>query len=195
MSGRGNAVCVTALPCPGLWWNGLGAHQSPPLHGPPLCPHQQRPKPRIHNIIAEGGHCWPRVHVSFKLCCKRGPKHRGSQGRAACLLASLPSQPPSALHSCLPELPHQTSQALNLPVNNPYPPLPNNPNRGIVEEVGPEVRSLKKGDRVVTAFDIGCGHCWWAWGGMGAGWCGLAAMHGQLAGMAAWSSCARSRWS
>jgi threonine dehydrogenase-like Zn-dependent dehydrogenase len=27
---------------------------------------------------------------------------------------------------------------------------------GIVEEVGPEVKTIKPGDRVVTAFDIGC---------------------------------------
>ncbi|WP_173916665.1 alcohol dehydrogenase catalytic domain-containing protein [Halobacillus sp. Marseille-Q1614] len=30
---------------------------------------------------------------------------------------------------------------------------------GIVEEVGPEVKSLKKGDRVVIPFNIGCGDC------------------------------------
>ncbi|SIS91882.1 zinc-dependent alcohol dehydrogenase [Salimicrobium salexigens] len=30
---------------------------------------------------------------------------------------------------------------------------------GIVEEVGPEVKNLKKGDRVVIPFNIGCGEC------------------------------------
>ena len=30
---------------------------------------------------------------------------------------------------------------------------------GIVEEVGPEVTKIKKGDRVVVAFDLGCGSC------------------------------------
>lgn len=30
---------------------------------------------------------------------------------------------------------------------------------GIVEEVGPEVRNLKKGDRVIVPFIIGCGSC------------------------------------
>ncbi|CAM6115727.1 unnamed protein product [Calypogeia fissa] len=30
---------------------------------------------------------------------------------------------------------------------------------GIVEETGPEVQTLKKGDRVVVCFDIGCGQC------------------------------------
>jgi len=30
---------------------------------------------------------------------------------------------------------------------------------GIVEEVGPEVKNLKKGDRVVVPFPISCGHC------------------------------------
>jgi threonine dehydrogenase-like Zn-dependent dehydrogenase len=31
---------------------------------------------------------------------------------------------------------------------------------GIVEEVGPEVTSIKPGDRVVIPFNIACGHCW-----------------------------------
>ncbi|MET4094240.1 threonine dehydrogenase-like Zn-dependent dehydrogenase [Arthrobacter sp. UYCu712] len=30
---------------------------------------------------------------------------------------------------------------------------------GIVQEVGPEVRNLKAGDRVVIPFNISCGHC------------------------------------
>ncbi|WP_337175780.1 zinc-dependent alcohol dehydrogenase [Paludisphaera sp.] len=31
---------------------------------------------------------------------------------------------------------------------------------GVVEEVGPAVRKLKKGDRVVVPFTISCGSCW-----------------------------------
>ena len=31
---------------------------------------------------------------------------------------------------------------------------------GIVEEVGPEVEHITKGDRVVIPFNISCGHCW-----------------------------------
>ena len=30
---------------------------------------------------------------------------------------------------------------------------------GIVEDVGSSVKNLKKGDRVIAAFDLGCGHC------------------------------------
>ncbi|HEX3933038.1 MAG TPA: alcohol dehydrogenase catalytic domain-containing protein, partial [Puia sp.] len=30
---------------------------------------------------------------------------------------------------------------------------------GIMEEVGAEVKNLKKGDRVVVPFPIACGHC------------------------------------
>lgn len=32
---------------------------------------------------------------------------------------------------------------------------------GIVEEVGPEVTNLKKGDRVIVPFPVACGHCWY----------------------------------
>jgi threonine dehydrogenase-like Zn-dependent dehydrogenase len=32
---------------------------------------------------------------------------------------------------------------------------------GVVESVGPEVRRFKPGDRVVMAFDIACGDCWY----------------------------------
>jgi threonine dehydrogenase-like Zn-dependent dehydrogenase len=31
---------------------------------------------------------------------------------------------------------------------------------GVVEEVGPGVRRVRPGDRVVVAFDVACGHCW-----------------------------------
>lgn len=32
---------------------------------------------------------------------------------------------------------------------------------GIVEEVGPEVRTVRRGDRVVISFPIACGHCFY----------------------------------
>lgn len=32
---------------------------------------------------------------------------------------------------------------------------------GVVEQVGPEVKNVKVGDRVVIAFDLGCGHCYY----------------------------------
>ncbi|BCJ87254.1 zinc-dependent alcohol dehydrogenase [Effusibacillus dendaii] len=32
---------------------------------------------------------------------------------------------------------------------------------GIVEEVGPEVTKVKKGDRVIIPFNISCGECWY----------------------------------
>ena len=32
---------------------------------------------------------------------------------------------------------------------------------GIVEEAGPEVTKVKKGDRVIVPFPVACGHCWY----------------------------------
>jgi S-(hydroxymethyl)glutathione dehydrogenase / alcohol dehydrogenase len=32
---------------------------------------------------------------------------------------------------------------------------------GVVEEVGPDVTKVKKGDRVIIPFNISCGHCWY----------------------------------
>lgn len=32
---------------------------------------------------------------------------------------------------------------------------------GIVEEVGPSVTKVKKGDRVIIPFSVSCGHCWY----------------------------------
>ena len=37
---------------------------------------------------------------------------------------------------------------------------------GIVQEVGARVRSLKEGDRIVTSFIPGCGHCRWCASGL-----------------------------
>ena len=37
---------------------------------------------------------------------------------------------------------------------------------GIVEEVGSAVKNIKKGDRVVSSFDIGCGQCFYCQRGL-----------------------------
>ncbi len=45
------------------------------------------------------------------------------------------------------------------------PTVPGHEGAGIVHEVGPEVRGLKKGDHVVTAFVTSCGECRYCNGG------------------------------
>jgi threonine dehydrogenase-like Zn-dependent dehydrogenase len=67
---------------------------------------------------------------------------------------------------------------------------------GIVEEVGPEVTHIKKGDRVVIPFNISCGHCFMCDGGLqsqcettqvheydtGAALLGFSKLYGQVPG-------------
>ena len=49
---------------------------------------------------------------------------------------------------------------LNIP-NTPKGFILGHETMGIVEEVGPEVTKLKKGDRVIVPFPVSCGHCWY----------------------------------
>src|SRR4051794_25230493 len=67
---------------------------------------------------------------------------------------------------------------------------------GIVEEVGPEVRHIAKGDRVVIPFNISCGHCYMCGAGLmsqcettqnhdygtGASFFGYTKLYGQVPG-------------
>lgn len=49
---------------------------------------------------------------------------------------------------------------------------------GIVEEVGPEVKNLKKGDRVIIPFNISCGECYYCQHGL-TSQCDNSNPHGQ----------------
>ncbi|MFG6121494.1 zinc-dependent alcohol dehydrogenase [Thalassobacillus sp. B23F22_16] len=53
---------------------------------------------------------------------------------------------------------------------------------GIVEEVGPEVKNLKKGDRVVIPFNIGCGECFFCNNQMESQ-CDNSNPHGEIGGL------------
>jgi len=48
----------------------------------------------------------------------------------------------------------------------PLPILPGHEGCGVVEEVGPEVRRVKVGDRVLASVSPACGSCWWCVNGM-----------------------------
>lgn len=57
---------------------------------------------------------------------------------------------------------------------------------GIVEETGPEVTKVKKGDRVIVPFPIACGHCWYCEHGL---WsqCDNSNEHGEVGGIFGYS--------
>jgi S-(hydroxymethyl)glutathione dehydrogenase/alcohol dehydrogenase len=48
----------------------------------------------------------------------------------------------------------------------PLPIVPGHEGCGIVEEVGPEVRRVRVGDRVLASVTPACGNCWWCVNGM-----------------------------
>ncbi|HSA53995.1 MAG TPA: Zn-dependent alcohol dehydrogenase [Yinghuangia sp.] len=48
----------------------------------------------------------------------------------------------------------------------PLPIVPGHEACGVVEEVGPEVRRVKAGDRVLASVSPACGSCWWCVNGM-----------------------------
>jgi S-(hydroxymethyl)glutathione dehydrogenase / alcohol dehydrogenase len=49
---------------------------------------------------------------------------------------------------------------------SPIPTVPGHEGCGVVEEVGPEVRRVRVGDRVLTSVSPACGSCWWCVNGM-----------------------------
>lgn len=48
----------------------------------------------------------------------------------------------------------------------PLPIVPGHEGCGVVEEVGPEVRRVRVGDRVLAYVTPACGNCWWCLNGM-----------------------------
>lgn len=48
----------------------------------------------------------------------------------------------------------------------PLPIVPGHEACGVVEEVGPEVRRVRVGDRVLASVSPACGSCWWCLNGM-----------------------------
>jgi S-(hydroxymethyl)glutathione dehydrogenase/alcohol dehydrogenase len=48
----------------------------------------------------------------------------------------------------------------------PLPIVPGHEGCGVVEAVGPEVRRVHVGDRVLASVTPACGHCWWCLNGM-----------------------------
>jgi S-(hydroxymethyl)glutathione dehydrogenase / alcohol dehydrogenase len=48
----------------------------------------------------------------------------------------------------------------------PLPIVPGHEGCGVVEEVGPEVRRVRAGDRVLVSVTPACGYCWWCVNGV-----------------------------
>jgi S-(hydroxymethyl)glutathione dehydrogenase/alcohol dehydrogenase len=57
---------------------------------------------------------------------------------------------------------------------------------GIVEEAGPEVTKVKKGDRVVVPFNVSCGHCFYCTHGL-TSQCDNSNPHGEAGGFLGYS--------
>lgn len=57
---------------------------------------------------------------------------------------------------------------------------------GMVEEVGPEVTKLKKGDRVIIPFNASCGHCWYCTHDL-TSQCDNSNPHGEMGGFMGYS--------
>lgn len=57
---------------------------------------------------------------------------------------------------------------------------------GVVEEVGPEVTKVKKGDRVIIPFQAACGHCWFCSHDL-TSQCDHANPHGEMGGFFGYS--------
>ncbi|WP_449539671.1 zinc-dependent alcohol dehydrogenase [Ferdinandcohnia sp. Marseille-Q9671] len=57
---------------------------------------------------------------------------------------------------------------------------------GIVEEVGPEVTKVKKGDRVIVPFNMSCGKCWYCSNDF-TSQCDNANEHGEMGGFLGYS--------
>ena len=57
---------------------------------------------------------------------------------------------------------------------------------GVVEEIGPEVTKLKKGDRVIIPFNVSCGHCWYCTNDL-TSQCDNSNPHGEIGGFFGYS--------
>ncbi|MDF2556908.1 MAG: theronine dehydrogenase-like Zn-dependent dehydrogenase [Bacillales bacterium] len=57
---------------------------------------------------------------------------------------------------------------------------------GIIEEVGKDVKKLKKGDRVIVPFPVSCGHCWFCNHGLSSQ-CDESNANGEIGGIFGYS--------
>lgn len=60
---------------------------------------------------------------------------------------------------------------------------------GVVEEVGPEVTKLKKGDKVIIPFNVSCGQCWYCQNQL-TSQCDNSNPHGEIGGFFGYSETA-----